>query len=45
MAQALLKTKPVTFREFIDWKPAVNRYELDNGVIVEMNQPQGNMKI
>jgi Uma2 family endonuclease len=41
MAQALLKTKPVTFREFIDWKPAGNRYELHNGVIVEMNQPVG----
>ena len=41
MVQALLKTKPVTFEEFIEWKPEGNRYELHNGVIVTMNQPVG----
>jgi Uma2 family endonuclease len=39
MVQALPKT--VTFEEFIEWKPEGNRYELHNGVIVEMNQPVG----
>jgi Uma2 family endonuclease len=41
MVQALLKTKPVTFAEFIEWKPEGKRYELHRGVIVEMNQPVG----
>jgi Uma2 family endonuclease len=41
MVQALLKTKPVTFEEFIEWKPEGNRYELHNGIIVKMNQPVG----
>ncbi|MDZ7959862.1 MAG: Uma2 family endonuclease [Aulosira sp. DedQUE10] len=41
MVQAVLKNKPVTFAEFIEWKPESNRYELHNGVIVEMNQPVG----
>lgn len=41
MVQALLKTKPMTFEEFIEWKPEGNRYELHNGVIVKMNQPVG----
>jgi len=41
MVQALIKTKPVTFTEFIEWKPEGKRYELHNGVIVEMNQPVG----
>jgi Uma2 family endonuclease len=31
---------PVTFEEFIEWKPSDGRYELRNGVIVEM-QPKG----
>ena len=33
-------TKPITFDEFIDWKPNDECYELRNGVIVEM-QPKG----
>jgi Uma2 family endonuclease len=41
MVQALHKTNSVTFAEFIEWKPEGNRYELHNGVIVEMNQPVG----
>jgi len=41
MVQALIETKPVTFTEFIEWKPEGNRFELHNGVIVEMNQPLG----
>lgn len=39
MTQAL--TKVVSFEEFIDWKPSNGRYELHNGVIVEMAQPLG----
>ncbi|AFZ27779.1 hypothetical protein Cylst_5786 [Cylindrospermum stagnale PCC 7417] len=40
MVQAL--TKPVTFEEFIDWYPETGvRYELHNGVIVEMTPPVG----
>lgn len=31
---------PTTFREFLDWKPEKGRFELHNGVIVEM-QPAG----
>lgn len=38
MTQAL--PKPVTFAEFLEWKPEVGRYELRNGVILEM-QPTG----
>ncbi|MDZ8190020.1 MAG: Uma2 family endonuclease [Nostoc sp. ChiSLP02] len=41
MVEALLNTKPVTFEEFIQWKPESNRYELHHGVIIEMNQPVG----
>ncbi len=41
MVQDLLKTELVTFEEFIKWKPEGNRFELHNGVIVEMNQPVG----
>ena len=33
-------TKPITFDEFIEWKPDDRFYELRNGVIVEM-QPKG----
>ena len=33
--------KPVTFEEFIKWKPEEGRYELHNGEIVEMSQPTG----
>ncbi|MBK1988210.1 Uma2 family endonuclease [Sphaerospermopsis aphanizomenoides BCCUSP55] len=41
MIQALPKTKPVTFTEFVEWKPENKIYELHNGVIFEMNQPLG----
>lgn len=30
----------VTFKEFLEWKPEIGRYELHNGVIIEM-QPTG----
>jgi Uma2 family endonuclease len=33
-------TKPVTFEQFLEWKPEGGRYELHNGTIVEM-QPSG----
>lgn len=40
MVQAL--TKPVTFEEFIEWYPNIGiRYELHDGVIVEMPKPTG----
>jgi Uma2 family endonuclease len=39
MIQAL--PKPVTFEQFTQWYPDTGRYELHNGVIVEMNQPLG----
>lgn len=40
MVQAL--TKPVTFEEFIEWYPNTGvRYELHDGVIVEMPKPTG----
>ncbi|AFZ25222.1 hypothetical protein Cylst_3051 [Cylindrospermum stagnale PCC 7417] len=39
MLQAL--PKPVTFADFVEWKPEEKRYELHNGVIVEVNQPIG----
>ncbi|HLO85914.1 MAG TPA: Uma2 family endonuclease [Nostocaceae cyanobacterium] len=39
MVQALHKA--VTFEEFIEWKPDGGRYELHDGVIVEMSQPLG----
>ncbi|MBR8837516.1 MAG: Uma2 family endonuclease [Stigonema ocellatum SAG 48.90 = DSM 106950] len=41
MVQALLKTKPVTFEEFAQWKPEGGRYELHDGLIIEMSQPLG----
>ncbi len=41
MVEAILKTKLVTFKEFIQWKPEGNRYELHHGAIIEMNQPVG----
>ncbi len=32
----------MTFEEFVKWKPAGgNRYELHDGVIIEMPQPLG----
>ncbi|OCQ97411.1 hypothetical protein BCD64_21440 [Nostoc sp. MBR 210] len=39
MAQALPKV--VTFEEFAAWRPEGGRYELHDGVIVEMAQPIG----
>jgi Uma2 family endonuclease len=41
MVQALPKTKLVTFEEFAQWKPEGGRYELHDGVIIEMSQPLG----
>jgi Uma2 family endonuclease len=41
MVQALSKTKTITFEEFSQWKPEERRYELHNGVIIEMSQPTG----
>ncbi|MEC4818489.1 MAG: Uma2 family endonuclease [Scytonema sp. PMC 1069.18] len=43
MTQAFSKTKLVTFDEFIAWYPenSERRYELHNGVIVEMPLPKG----
>ena len=38
MVQA--KPKLMTFQEFLDWKPETGRYELHDGVIIEM-QPTG----
>jgi Uma2 family endonuclease len=39
MAQALPKL--VTFHEFTAWRPDNGRYELHDGVIIEMAQPLG----
>ncbi|MEA5551783.1 Uma2 family endonuclease [Anabaena cylindrica UHCC 0172] len=41
MVQALPKTKLVTFEEFAQWKPEEGRYELHDGIIIEMSQPLG----
>ncbi|MEB3337565.1 MAG: Uma2 family endonuclease [Leptolyngbyaceae bacterium] len=41
MVQALLKTQPVTFEKFAQWKPENRRYELHDGVIIEISQPLG----
>ncbi len=38
MAQTI--TRPITFTEFVEWKPDGGNYELHNGVIREM-QPRG----
>jgi len=38
MVQAL--SRQITFEEFLEWKPESGRYELHNGVIIEM-QPTG----
>ncbi|NJM70445.1 MAG: Uma2 family endonuclease [Scytonema sp. RU_4_4] len=39
MTQTLRKL--VTFQEFVEWKPDGRRYELHDGVIVEIPQPLG----
>ncbi|MFM7372593.1 MAG: Uma2 family endonuclease, partial [Sphaerospermopsis kisseleviana] len=42
MIQALPETKLITFAEFIEWYPDTGvRYELYDGVIVEMTPPVG----
>ncbi len=41
MTSAIPKSKLLTFAEFIEWKPNGGRYELHDGVIVEMPQPLG----
>ncbi|MFN6473279.1 MAG: Uma2 family endonuclease [Nostoc sp. SerVER01] len=41
MAQALLKQKLLTIQQFLEQKPQNNRYELHNGIIIEMVQPSG----
>ncbi len=41
MVQVLPKSKKVTFEEFTQWKPEGGRYELHEGVIIEMSQPTG----
>jgi Uma2 family endonuclease len=33
-------TKPISFTEFVEWKPDVRNYELHDGIIVEI-QPRG----
>ena len=33
--------KPITFAEFIEWKPDNKRCELHEGAIIEMSQPTG----
>ncbi len=39
----MLQTLPkyVTFEEFTQWKPEGGRYELHDGIIIEMSQPTG----
>ncbi|MEG4057565.1 MULTISPECIES: Uma2 family endonuclease [unclassified Microcoleus] len=34
-------TQPVTFEEFVEWKPENRRYELHKGGIIEITQPPG----
>jgi len=41
MVQTLAKTELVTFAEFTQWLPENRRYELHDGVIIEMPQPIG----
>ena len=41
MVQSLAKSKPVTFEEFVQWKPEGKLYELHDKVIIEMPQPLG----
>jgi len=41
MTSALPKTQPLTFEEFVEWKPEDQRYELHDQVIIEMPQPSG----
>jgi Uma2 family endonuclease len=41
MTSALPKTQPVTFEDFVQWKPETQRYELRDGAIIERPQPSG----
>jgi Uma2 family endonuclease len=41
MTQALPKQKLLTIQKFLEQKPDGNRYELHNGIIIEMAQPSG----
>lgn len=41
MVQSLSQKTLVTFEEFAQWKPENGKYELHDGVIVEMPQPTG----
>ncbi|OSO91898.1 hypothetical protein B7O87_07405 [Cylindrospermopsis raciborskii CENA303] len=41
MVQSLSQKTLVTFEEFAQWKPENGKYELHDGVIVEMAQPTG----
>ena len=41
MVQSLAKSKPVTFEEFVQWKPEGKLYELHDKVIIEMPQLLG----
>lgn len=41
MVQTLAKTALVTFAEFAQWLPENRRYELHDGIVVEMPQPLG----
>jgi len=41
MTSALPKTQPLTFEEFVEWKPEDQRYELHDQVIIERPQPSG----
>lgn len=40
MLQTQIKPQLITFAEFLDWKPENKRYELHQGIIIEM-QPTG----
>ena len=42
MTQAI--SKLMTFDEFLEWKPENGRYELHNGVIVEIPNPTVNIQ-
>lgn len=41
MTQALSKQQILTIQEFLVQKPDGNRYELHNGIIIQIAQPSG----
>ena len=45
MMQTLPTQKTVTFTEFLKCKPENKRCELNNGVVLEMNQPLGDHEL